>query len=183
MAKSGKPKVGRPSAFDPDIAAEILDGLCDGLSLRVVCLRDTMPSARSVHRWLSDGEGKEFDLFRQQYARAREIQASTLFDGIIEAVGLVQSGRLDSKAGRTIIYGLEIVASRLHPKKFGRKLDVSADVNANVGLLAIPVAPGSLEAWRELDEPMELPEGQPEIVAEQAPQREVRVGGAGVVRV
>jgi len=173
----------RPSAFNEEVAERILDGIADGRSLRTVCTADDMPSARTVHRWLSDGEGDEFDAFRQQYARARAVQADVLFDGIIETVQMVQSGRLDSKQGRTAIYGLEIVASRLAPKKFGRRLDLAGEVNTMVGVLGVPMGVDSFEEWKALDPPRKVADDRREIVPERAPDRDPPRGGMGAVKV
>jgi hypothetical protein len=71
--------MGRPSIYTDDIATKICEELIEGRSLRSICLADDMPSAGTVCRWLS-----EKDNFREQYARAREAQADTLFDEILD---------------------------------------------------------------------------------------------------
>jgi hypothetical protein len=67
--------MGRPSDFTQEIADTICAALADGLSLRGICQQDDMPSTSAVCRWLASNE-----LFREQYAHARELQADALFD-------------------------------------------------------------------------------------------------------
>jgi len=71
--------MGRPSEFTQYVADEICELLADGISLRKICLRDEMPNKATVFRWLATREE-----FRDQYARAREAQADTLADEIID---------------------------------------------------------------------------------------------------
>lgn len=171
----------RPNEFSRERALEITEGLCAGLSMRTVCSDERLPGASTVYRWLADGEGEDFDWFREQYERARKVQATVLFDRIIEVVGLVISGRLDPKAGRVAIYGLEILASRMHPRKYGRRLDVAADVSVSAGVLVVPESDLSVEEFMALERGDPDPPG-PEIVAEQQAVPARSTGGAGVVR-
>lgn len=168
----------RPSKFDKEICEEICDKLVDGKSLRAICEADHLPHARTVHRWLI-AEGEEYDWFRQQYTLAREMQATTIFDGILEVIHLVMENKLDAKRGRTVIYGLEILASRLNPKKFGRRLDLAADIQTNVGVLAVPITPDNFHEWCALDDASKQ---LPESPAERAHPDVIDKGGMGVVR-
>lgn len=71
----------RPSGY----TAEIADEICQRIAttprgLDFICESDEkLPSARTVHRWLSEHED-----FRQTYLRARESQADLLFDECLE---------------------------------------------------------------------------------------------------
>lgn len=65
--------------FSQEVADAICERLSDGKSLRSICADDTMPSKTSVFRWLADNA-----TFRDQYARARELQAETLVDEIVD---------------------------------------------------------------------------------------------------
>ena len=72
--KAKKPEIkrpkGRPSDYSEQIAEIICSRIGDGESLRHICANGDMPSKTSVMRWLE--ANKEF---RDQYARARELQA------------------------------------------------------------------------------------------------------------
>jgi hypothetical protein len=84
---TGKPqtkeetKIGRPSIYTDELANDICTRLGLGESLRKICLDDRMPSLRSVMGWLTTKPD-----FLQQYTRAREIQAETQFDELIDIV-------------------------------------------------------------------------------------------------
>jgi hypothetical protein len=73
--------MGRPSIYSEKLANEICSRLAVGESLRRICMDDGMPCLASVMDWLT----KKPD-FLEQYARAREIQAETQFDEIIDIV-------------------------------------------------------------------------------------------------
>lgn len=60
-------KRGRPSTFDPKIAAEICERLSKGEPLAVICRDAHMPPVRTVSSWK---EGR--DEFSADFARARE---------------------------------------------------------------------------------------------------------------
>jgi hypothetical protein len=76
-----KPKMGRPSVYSDKLANDICTRLGLGESLRKICLDDRMPSLSSVMGWLT----RKPD-FLEQYTRAREIQAETQFDELIDIV-------------------------------------------------------------------------------------------------
>lgn len=52
------------------IQAAICEALAEGASLRSISAREGMPANSTIFRWLADD-----DDFREQYARAREMQA------------------------------------------------------------------------------------------------------------
>ena len=70
---------GRPSGYTQEIADVICERLANGESLRRICESEDMPSLSMVMRWL--GANAEF---REQYARARELQAEFIFDQMAE---------------------------------------------------------------------------------------------------
>lgn len=81
---------GRPSLYDQEIADTICNLLAEGKSLREICRADDTPHVATVCRWLNTHEE-----FSEQYARAREAQAETLFDEIIHIA--------DSESGVTVV--------------------------------------------------------------------------------
>jgi len=74
-------KMGRPSIYSDALAIKICTRLGLGESLRKICLDDDMPSMASVMTWLTTKAD-----FLEQYTRAREIQAETQFDEMIDIV-------------------------------------------------------------------------------------------------
>ena len=120
--------MGRPSTFTQEVADLICERLADGESLRAICLADDMPNRATVFRWL----GAEAT-FRDQYARAREEQAETLLDEIVE-IADDSAGDASDVDGMNVLNSEHIqrsrlrvdarkwVVSKLAPKKYGDKL-------------------------------------------------------------
>lgn len=126
--------MGRPTVFEPDIANAICERIASGESLRSVCRTEDYPSDVTVRRWaLADTSG-----FSAQYARAREMQADTFADELID---IADDGSNDwmkraTKGGEIeIVLDREHVArsdlrvksrqwimSRILPKKYGDKV-------------------------------------------------------------
>jgi hypothetical protein len=123
--------MGRPSEFSAAIAEEICERISLGESLRRICEDDHMPAERTVHRWLSQipdcGDPDDWtNDFRQQYARAREVQADTFADKIVDEA----FGATDAAIGRLRMDALKWKASKLAPKKYGDKLAIGGDDGA-----------------------------------------------------
>lgn len=124
-------KLGRPSAFNQVIAEAICSRLSGGESLRKICLSDDMPSQTTVYNWLNANEA-----FVEQYVRAREAQADTLFDEMIDiaddgskdAVG--EDGAIDHEhiqRSKLRIETRKWMAGKLRPKKYGDKTLIGSD--------------------------------------------------------
>ena len=114
--------MGRPSSYTQAMADEICGRIADGESLRSMCLEDRMPSKTTVFKWLIDNAS-----FSDQYARARETQADTLFDDILH---IADAARLktDSDAlnhAKVRIDARKWMAGKLRPKKYGEKLSLT----------------------------------------------------------
>jgi hypothetical protein len=110
-----------------------------GESLRSICAGDDMPSAAVVFKWLASDKHPEFV---EQYTRAREMQADTLFDDLLEIAddgsndwmkrnaeenpGWVANGEHIQRS-RLRIDARKWMASKLRPKKYGEKLELAGD--------------------------------------------------------
>lgn len=122
----------RPSIFTQELADQICERLADGESLRKICLSDDMPAKSSVFKWL--GENKEFS---DQYARAREAQADTLFDEIIDIADDGANDTYTDESGNTRtdqdviarsrlrVDARKWAASKLKPKTYGEKVETT----------------------------------------------------------
>ena len=124
-------EAGRPSDYTDDMGLLICERLADGESLRSIGGDEGMPSQRTIYRWLAVHEG-----FRQQYARARETQADTIFDEILdiadnstndwmekhgdqgENIGWRENGEAMQRA-KLRVDARKWMASKLAPKKYG----------------------------------------------------------------
>src|SRR5216684_9092402 len=70
---------GRPTLFSSKMADSLCERIANGESLRKICLDDDMPCKASVFKWLNENK-----IFSDQYARARDAQADTMADEILE---------------------------------------------------------------------------------------------------
>jgi hypothetical protein len=128
-------KKGRPLTYTAAIGKEICQRLSDGESLRAIC-RDHSLATSTVRGWvLDDVEG-----FADQYARARVLQAENWAEELMEISdenpAMTSEGKIDS-AGvqhqRLRVDSRKWIISRMLPKVYGDKIDVTSDGNA-VGL-------------------------------------------------
>jgi hypothetical protein len=69
----------RPTDSTAEITETICARLAAGESLRTICADEAMPAQSTVYLWLT-----KHSEFSEQYARAREVQAETLVDEILE---------------------------------------------------------------------------------------------------
>lgn len=138
MSQQGKApaKRGRPSKYSNAVADTICERLASGESLVRVCKSDDMPGLSTVFRWLAENES-----FRDNYARAREVQADVLADEILDIAddGANDSYTDDEGRERTdhdVIARSKLrvdarkwIASKLLPKKYGERQQVDATVS------------------------------------------------------
>ncbi len=129
---------GRPSDYTQELADEICSQLADGVSLRTVCLPDSMPDKATVFRWLRSKQE-----FCDQYEKAKAECADLFVEEIIE---IADDGTNDwmekqNKDGSTYevvnsehiqrsrlrVDARKWIASKLKPKKYGDKTVLSAD--------------------------------------------------------
>jgi hypothetical protein len=131
---------GRPSEFTQEMADAICELIADGQSLRAICTREEMPCKATVFKWLS-----QQPLFADQYARAREAQADTIFDEILDIADdasndFMQRTGQDGEVAwqvngehiqrsRLRIDSRRWMAGKLRPKVYGDKQDITLKVN------------------------------------------------------
>lgn len=125
---------GRPSKFTQEVADAICERLIEGMSLRSICRDEAMPSAGTVCRWLGEDSA-----FREQYERAREAQAETLADEIIDIADDGSNDYMEREDGSEAYNGDAVarsklrvdarkwVAAKLKPKKYGDKTLIGSD--------------------------------------------------------
>jgi hypothetical protein len=117
--------------FSREIADTICERIANGESLRAICSEDDMPNKANVFRWLAADE-----TFRDQYARARETQADSLFDEILTIADTPMEGSktkitangIETTTGDMIehrrlqVDARKWMAGKLQPKKYGDKI-------------------------------------------------------------
>ena len=124
--------------FSQNVFDAICDRIAQGESLRAICKDEDMPTAQNFCKWLARDETGEL---RQQYARAREDQADTIFDEILEIADNATNDWMERQGEGAIGYQLngehvqrsrlridarKWMAGKLRPKVYGEKLDLSS---------------------------------------------------------
>lgn len=139
---------GRPSSYTEEIADQICERLAEGESLRSICIDEHMPNKATVFRWLAADEA-----FATRYAHAREVQAETRVDEMIdiaddgsndwmerknsdgEVIGWQENGEALRRSDLRI-KTRQWYAEKLLPKKYGSKLALT---DADGGPLTVNV--------------------------------------------
>lgn len=119
--------MGRKSEFNQDIADKICEGLIQGLSLTTICKARSMPSDRTILRWLDHPDNSAFC---RQYARAREAGADWLANEIIDIADNSTPENVNN--ARLQIDARKWYASKLKPKKYGDR--ITTEHTGNVSL-------------------------------------------------
>lgn len=136
--KTTETKNGRPEIYSDELALEVCNRIADGNSLRKVCLDEEMPSKTTVFRWIRDH--KEF---RDQYAHACEERSEAMSEEILDISddGTNDWMEVEGRGGNTYtvlnneamqrsrlrIETRKWLMSKMKPKKYGDKLDVTSD--------------------------------------------------------
>lgn len=141
--------VGRPSGYTQTLADDICEKLATGQSLRSVCRAEDMPCAASVFKWL-----RTHPDFAEQYTRAKQESADALAEDLLEIADDgtndwmdVEYGKgntkrvIDKEAVQRSHIRIETrkwLMSKMKPKKYGDKLDLTTLGNA----LPVPILGG-----------------------------------------
>jgi hypothetical protein len=125
--------MGRPSEYSDAVAAEILERLSEGQSLRTICSDDRLPHRSTIFRWLAARPD-----FAAGYAYAKEmgcelIAETALEEALAATPATAQVERLRWDARRWHV-------SKLHPRRFGDKVqaELSGRNGSAVKLQAVP---------------------------------------------
>ena len=100
--------------YSDEVFERICAGIASGESLVTVCKQRGMPHRASVLRWIAS-----IPEARDRYTRAREDQADTLADQIVD----IADKATDANKGRLQVDARKWVAAKLKPKKYGESLD------------------------------------------------------------
>jgi hypothetical protein len=126
--------MGRPSEYSQETALLICERLADGKSLRTICLDEAMPAKSTVFKWLIENQK-----FSDQYALAREAQADTLVDEMLDiaddgsndwmertgkdgtSIGWQENGEAIGRS-RLRLDARKWIAAKLRPKKYADRI-------------------------------------------------------------
>lgn len=126
-AKKATKRVGRPSSYTEALADKILRAIVDGKSLREICKAEGMPDRMTVIHWQDTVEG-----FAAKYTRAREGQADTMDDLILETAG--KTNARNAAAMRVRIDAYKWRAEKLKSKVYGARQTIEHDVSDNLAV-------------------------------------------------
>lgn len=98
----------------PEIIERVLSQIQEGISLRKICKEKGSPSRTTFYRWLEQDEN-----LRGQYARARERQADTLADQILD----VANEEPDPARARVKMDAIKWLAGKMKPSTYGDRVD------------------------------------------------------------
>lgn len=117
-----------------DIFEKICNEIEKGSALRNILKVENMPSTSTFYKWLDEDEIKS-----KQYARATEIRADIIFDDILNIADQNDNDTFINDEGKEVVNNdviqrsrLKIdarkwILSKLNPKKFGDKTDITTN--------------------------------------------------------
>ncbi len=110
----------RADSYTEAIGLTICEWLAEGKSLRAFCREPGSPSQSMVYRWLL-----KHDDFREKYSFAREVQADTLVDEIVEIADANTADVNETQRNRLRVDTRKWVAAKQRPKKYGDRAEVN----------------------------------------------------------
>lgn len=131
-------QVGRPTIFTKELGKEICERIALGESVIHITKDERMPASSQVYKWLFDDDKKDY---QEEYTRARAIQAEKMFEEIIDISDdgsndfmVIQKGKesyeVENKEvtnrSRLRVDTRKWYLSKVLPKKFGEKLDLTS---------------------------------------------------------
>ena len=117
-----KRKVGRPSKYTPELAAEIVERLASE-SLERICEDPRMPTRQTVYNWQDDPKRAQF---LTDCARARKRQAASDEAKVLSVAAKCEAGHLNPKAAAVVISAYQWHAKVIDPAKYGDRTQIAA---------------------------------------------------------
>lgn len=162
-------KMGRPTIYNDELAAELMFYLSQGMSLRTACSQDGMPHPSQVFRWLSASNTEPWAAdFREQYARAKEEASDAMAEDILD---IADDGRNDwierqrSDGSTFEVVNSEVLQrsrlrvdtrkwlmAKMKPKRYGERVDVTTGgdkINRSIDIDEIDAALARYEASKK----------------------------------
>jgi hypothetical protein len=114
--------VSPPPSYNESVAADILDKLAEGQTLRAICREPGMPSPRTVKRWVFD----DIHGFADRFERARELQCDAIFDEALEIADGQFADNAQVQAARLRVDTRKWFLATLNPKRYGEKVEITS---------------------------------------------------------
>ena len=124
---------GRPSDYLVEVADDICSLLASGESLNSICKRKGFPSRNTVYRWL-----REYKDFRDNYARATDDRAESIFEEMLEIADGAEAETASIAKARLRIDARKWILGKMNPKKYSDKQQVEhtgpngGDINVTI---------------------------------------------------
>ena len=126
---------GRPSEYSETICNYILEQIELGRSVKSICDEEDMPNRSTFYRWVDCNEE-----LRNKYARAAEVRADLLFEGMLTIADNTEKDIIVLEDGREIVDHNVVsrdklridtrkwILAKMNPKKYGdsSKVDVTS---------------------------------------------------------
>jgi hypothetical protein len=143
-----RPKIGRPSKYTPELAAEICERLGNGEPLRQICRDDHMPAWQKIYEWMGkdDALGERGTGLSGAIARAREVGQDAIAEQIwldmiqeperilSEGGGRIDPGFVQWQKAKAEI-GLKLLA-KWNPKRYGDRVALAGDADSPIKIEA-----------------------------------------------
>lgn len=113
-SRDGRSRVRRESGYSPERTGPILDRVCLGEPLYLVCRAAGMPSLGTVYNWL-----RRYPAFREAYARAKEVAFDYLVETAAEAAPWLGNEERSMRALRRIERAAHRRCAKIAPRTFG----------------------------------------------------------------
>ncbi len=113
-------KMGRPTIFTKELADKICFRISSGESLRSIVKDKKIPAMSTILLWVIDGKHSDFS---EQYTQACATRAESLFE---EALEIADEENEDVSRSRLRVDTRKWYLSKVLPKKFGEKLDLTS---------------------------------------------------------
>lgn len=132
VEKPKKHAGGRPSIYSEELGINICARIAEGESVRQICRDEDMPSMPAIFLWLKDKPE-----FLKHYTRAKEIQAESMVEDILQIAddglndtyidenGNTRTDKDVVARSRLRVESRKWIASKLLPKKYGDKIEAT----------------------------------------------------------
>jgi hypothetical protein len=111
---------GTKLTYSRDVFVRMFERIANGETLKAICSEPGMPTQQTVFTRLDNDE-----TLIELYARAREKQADVLAEEIVH----IADTTLDPAKGRLQMDARKWFASKVAPKKYGDKTDITSNGN------------------------------------------------------
>lgn len=113
----------RPSLYNEELTDKICQRIAEGESLKKICESKDMPTRVTVHNWLLDKDKEEFF---NKYEKAVNVRTENMFDALEEIADIPDESESPMRS-RLRVDVRKWYLSKIMPKKYGDKMDLTTD--------------------------------------------------------